>query len=421
MKKQRKHILSLVLMGSSLLFLLTFQYFWLKQVYEDEKQNFFKETNLLFFDVMSALQDSLIQKNIKSASVNDSVNDFKYFSINDLTNELPPPILLKQDSSNAPKSKQALRIQSQTFTESKVSIALSSDSKSHSKKNIKLVLPKNKSLDTTKYKISSNAEIQVFIASNKPQDSINQILESVIKNRSQLPQQTKSFVIRLDGDTISDRGVRQYFQQAIDKANIPLNFELKKTYDRIHARQGFLFGREIAQPETGMLTAPFFCIPPSPVYQVYFPEYQSLIFFRKMLYPFILSFALFVLTAGAFFLIYNNLQKQEKLILLKNDFISNVTHELKTPVTTVGVAIEALQNFNALQNPSLTKEYLEISQNELNRLSMLIDKIMKMSSFESKGIELKLTNIDIQQLINQILKSMKLQFDKYGAKVEFFG
>ncbi len=96
-----------------------------------------------------------------------------------------------------------------------------------------------------------------------------------------------------------------------------------------------------------------------------------------------------------------------------------MTHELKTPITTVAVAIEALKNFDALKNPEQTKEYLNISQNELNRLSILVDKVLKMSMFEQEEPELKLEWIDLKILTQEILNTMKLQFDKFAAQVNF--
>lgn len=424
MKKAKKHIVSVLLMSSSILLLLVFQYFWLRQVYEDEKRSLFREANILFVSTLSTLQDSLIRKNIKSMNMEgDSTQKLGYYPFNGFATNMPPPMFFSQDSSKKQKkAKGNLHIlQNVTIGKSKgmtVNIFADSNAKEEQELSQKFKIAFSNPKDTSKIQVVTNSEIKIFIASDKPQDSVNQILESVVKNRSQLPQNTKSFIIKIDGDTISEAAIKEKFGNAIQQANILLDFELKRTQDRIAMRQDFLFGREIKQPEKGMITAPFFCVPPSPVYQAYFPEYQSFIW--EKMYPQVLfSFLLTLLTSGAFFLVYNNLQKQERLIALKNDFISNVTHELKTPVTTVSVAIEALQNFNALQNPALTKEYLEISQNELGRLSMLVDKIMKMSSFESKGVELKLTSIDLQQLINQTLKSMKLQFEKHRAEVNF--
>ena len=154
------------------------------------------------------------------------------------------------------------------------------------------------------------------------------------------------------------------------------------------------------------------------VYVAQFPEYQSFVF-KKTLPQILFSLLLFGMTTLAFGLVYRSLRQQERLTALKNDFISNITHELKTPIATVSVAIEALQNFNALQKPELTKEYLDISKNELSRLSMLVDKVLKLSVFEQKEPELKKEIIDLASLVAQVLDSMRLQFEKLGVKIAF--
>lgn len=131
------------------------------------------------------------------------------------------------------------------------------------------------------------------------------------------------------------------------------------------------------------------------------------------------SLILLLLVAGSFIMLYRNLLAQQRLAEIKNDFISNITHELKTPIATVGVAIEALRNFNAIQSPERTKEYLDISAAELQRLSLLVDKVLKLSMFEKQQIELNKEPFDLKELIEENLRIMKLQFDKQKAQVHF--
>jgi len=140
---------------------------------------------------------------------------------------------------------------------------------------------------------------------------------------------------------------------------------------------------------------------------------------KQILLPIIFSILLLGITLLSFVLLYRTLIKQKRLAELKNDFISNITHELKTPIATVGVAIEALKNFNAIHDQQKTQEYLDISQNELQRLNLLVDKVLKLSIFEKKEIELKKEVFDLKQLSEEVMNSMKLQFEKYGAKLNF--
>jgi two-component system, OmpR family, phosphate regulon sensor histidine kinase PhoR len=138
---------------------------------------------------------------------------------------------------------------------------------------------------------------------------------------------------------------------------------------------------------------------------------------KKLASPILFSLFLVGVTVLAFTLLYRNLRHQRKLTAIKNEFIGNITHELKTPIATVGVAIEALKNFNAINDPQRTKEYLDISQNELQRLSLLVDKVLKLSMFEKKEIELKYELVDLKGVVDEVVSSMRLQIEKNQATV----
>ncbi|MBK9569905.1 MAG: GHKL domain-containing protein [Chitinophagaceae bacterium] len=138
---------------------------------------------------------------------------------------------------------------------------------------------------------------------------------------------------------------------------------------------------------------------------------------RRISLPILFSVILLGITILSFVLLYRNLLQQQKLALLKNEFISNITHELKTPIATVGVAIEALKNFKALDDPAKTKEYLDISQNELQRLSLLVDKVLKLSMFEKKELELKFETVNLKEIVDEVVGSFRLQLEKNNARV----
>ena len=138
---------------------------------------------------------------------------------------------------------------------------------------------------------------------------------------------------------------------------------------------------------------------------------------KKIISPILFSVFLVGVTILSFALLYRNLLKQRRLADIKNEFISNITHELKTPIATVGVAIEALRNFNAGNDPQRAKEYLDISQNELHRLSLLVDKVLKLSMFEKKEIDLRYEPFDMKEVVDEVVSSMKLQIEKYHATV----
>jgi signal transduction histidine kinase len=153
-------------------------------------------------------------------------------------------------------------------------------------------------------------------------------------------------------------------------------------------------------------------------YAAVFENIRPFLFFQ--IGPQILfSLALTLITSAAFWMMYRSMRSQQRLMELKNDFISNITHELKTPVTTVSVALEALRNFKGLENPQTTREYLDIAQGELNRLTILTDKVLKTAVLDNPGVNFETEAIDLRKTVDQILHSMKLIFEKQKAHVTF--
>jgi len=176
--------------------------------------------------------------------------------------------------------------------------------------------------------------------------------------------------------------------------------------------------REWTKPDDANLyTEPFF-LPHTPAYIASFQNIKPTLLIS--ISPQIMfSIVLTAMIVTAFIFMYRSIRSQQRLMQLKNDLISNITHELKTPVATVSVALEALKNFKALDNPALTQEYLTIAQNELKRLTLMTDKILKTSAFEEKGLELKTESINLEKIIDDVLVSLKLIFEKHQAKIDF--
>ncbi len=149
-----------------------------------------------------------------------------------------------------------------------------------------------------------------------------------------------------------------------------------------------------------------------------FPFYKQFVF-KKIWPSILLSLVLFSVVALSFLLILRSWLAQMRLTKVKNEFISNMTHELKTPISTVGVALEALESYGAIDDPKKRKEYLDISKHELDRLKILVDKVLKMSTLE-KGIEaLNIVDVDLSELTAQMMHSMSLHFEKNEAEVDY--
>lgn len=109
---------------------------------------------------------------------------------------------------------------------------------------------------------------------------------------------------------------------------------------------------------------------------------------------------------------------QKKIGEIRRDFMNNMTHELKTPISTVGLALEAMENFDVLSDKEKTNRYIGIARKENQRLGMLVEKVLKMSAYERENIQLKWENIDVNKAIEEVVKNLSFQIENKGAKVE---
>ncbi len=144
------------------------------------------------------------------------------------------------------------------------------------------------------------------------------------------------------------------------------------------------------------------------------------LFILKKMLPIIL-FSLFLLgiVGLAFWTLMRNYVKQQQLVKVKSEFINNMTHELKTPLATMSVALEAISGFDLTKDAERTKEYVDISRHEVSRLSLLVDKVLNIAVFDREDSNIKMGTIKMNEIIEEILDSMKLQFDNRNADVQF--
>jgi K+-sensing histidine kinase KdpD len=108
-----------------------------------------------------------------------------------------------------------------------------------------------------------------------------------------------------------------------------------------------------------------------------------------------------------------------RLSELKDNFISNISHELKTPVSTVKVALEALQNLKLSKNETMMRDYLGMASLEMDRLEQLIGKVLNTFLLESGVHAMTLENTRMDELVNEVLESFRLRFFNEDASVTF--
>ncbi|RZK58048.1 MAG: HAMP domain-containing histidine kinase [Pedobacter sp.] len=135
---------------------------------------------------------------------------------------------------------------------------------------------------------------------------------------------------------------------------------------------------------------------------VYFHSHADYIL-SKMLLGVCSSVFLMLIMIVCFIYLVKLILKQKRLAEMKDDFINNLTHEFKTPIATIAVAIEGMQNFNALNDPEKTNRYLQISKNELSRLNSMVTNVLNSASQEKNRIELTPIEVDLRNAVQEII------------------
>ncbi|MBL4667984.1 MAG: HAMP domain-containing histidine kinase [Flavobacteriales bacterium] len=113
----------------------------------------------------------------------------------------------------------------------------------------------------------------------------------------------------------------------------------------------------------------------------------------------------------------NVILKQKKLSEIKNDFINNITHEFKTPISTISLSAEVLLSSNIASDPERLRNYARIIKEENNRLKNQVDKVLQLATLEKSKLKLENENINLHDLIESSIKSFGLIIREKKGKI----
>ena len=149
--------------------------------------------------------------------------------------------------------------------------------------------------------------------------------------------------------------------------------------------------------------------------QVVFPtKYDYIAHSMRLFFP---SIVLIVLILLVYIVTIIIILRQKNVNTMKNDFINNMTHELKTPISTISLAAQMLQEESVAQSPQMLKQMSTVIRDETKRLSIHVEKVLQMAMFEKNNSTLKLTEIKINSLIRDVISSFSLKVTNRGGKI----
>ena len=241
-------------------------------------------------------------------------------------------------------------------------------------------------------------------------DNLNIDLKAILKSilMDELDNKTYTNTVKLDSLLQEEFKTREidsdYF---IEIRNTKKDSLLYSSIDNPSSDKSILYSRNVP---TSVLKNSYV--------RVGFPHQKQMILAR-MGGLLIMSAVLLIIVLLCFLYMYRTIINQKNLSEIKNDFINNMTHELKTPIATVNAAIEGMQSFDVLADQKKTNRYLSVSSRELKRLSTLVEKVLNIAAYEKKELFLNIEPINLNDMINNIISTQSIKNAEKTVEIVF--
>lgn len=259
-------------------------------------------------------------------------------------------------------------------------------------------------------------------------DRVNIALRSVAeeimelnKDSSDVPpvrQLSSNYFIVSTNDTLHPYLLESLLDAEFRSRNLKTNFEYS-IYDCF--TDSLVFGGAVMLSEDPTTSAEPRIIPKwerdSHYFGVYFPDKDNYLISQMTIWVFSSSILLVVIIFFAYTLWV--ILKQKRLSEIKNDFINNMTHEFKTPISTISASAELLRTGNLDNNEEKRARYYQMIADESNRLKLQVEKVLQMAQFDTNEIDLNLQSCDLHELIKQAAGSVQILLEERQGKLNF--
>ena len=251
-------------------------------------------------------------------------------------------------------------------------------------------------------------------------------LADAIKNRylyqrALLDEVAWQMIYRASDKAIEERvnfkNLDQYLKSGLIDNGIELNYHFK-VIDR-DGREVYRCSDYSDEGSESSYSQPLFLNDPPArmsIVKIHFPGKQDYIFdsVSFMIPSMIFTFVLLITFIFTIYIVF----RQKKLTEMKNDFINNMTHELKTPVSTISLAAQMLKDSDITKSPDVFKHISGVINDETKRLGFLVEKVLQMSLFERQKAALKLKEVDANDLLASVANTFALKVEKYDGTID---
>ena len=219
---------------------------------------------------------------------------------------------------------------------------------------------------------------------------------------------TAQVMLKISNDTINVKRINELLNEELKRKNIDISYKLQsqnKPTDSVKTT-----GELMVESHSSFL-------PPNAVLQMQFSN-ETLTVLKRIYVGVLISFLLVGAVISCLFYLLKIIKNQKQLAEIKNDFISNITHEFKTPIATIGVALEGVKNFNANNDKEKTTQYVDISNQQLSKLNVMVEKLLETATLDSDSFELHTEQCNINKLLNTLVEKHQLQTQDKTIAIE---
>ncbi|GAA4279791.1 sensor histidine kinase [Gaetbulibacter aestuarii] len=256
--------------------------------------------------------------------------------------------------------------------------------------------------------IGSNENNTVFLKNDRGKNwNTNDTLDM-----SQIGLLTSKIVISIKSDSVNVKHIDSLLKADLQRKSIPISYHLKFS----EGHDVFIHKNEFANDSTQTkkvlhVASNSTFLPKDSSLKIYFENINWAVF-KRILSGILISVLLVLAVISCLFYLLRIIKNQKQLAEIKNDLISNMTHEFKTPIATIGVALESIKNFRAIEDKEKTKKYLTMSEDQLGKLNLMVEKLLETATLDSNNLELNKEETDIRTLVEHLVEKHRLQTEK---------
>lgn len=231
---------------------------------------------------------------------------------------------------------------------------------------------------------------------------LNEVILSILResgNRSPKERADSTIIRDYLTNELQSSGLDMPFNFAVSNARNQIIYATKN-YENSSTKNNY---SQILFPNTG-----------SPLrLNVEFPQKNKYIFSSVRFIIPTLIFTLILLIVFLYTIIIAF--KQKKLSEIRTDFIHNMTHELKTPISTISLASQMLQDSSVRKSEASLNRLSGVISDETKRLQFQVEKVLQMSMFDDSDASVKLTEVDANDIIRNVVDTFKIKVEKFGG------